>query len=127
MKTLNIAGIAQGYVHLLRVVGIAWGLIYFVVGAASSFTIGINDTWRSIALLFLIFLLPLPIAVVAVWFPRAAAVALIMCAAFSTVIFISLSGIDDAMTASPGIRWFVPHFSFVLAGRKKATSIVGHS
>jgi hypothetical protein len=31
------------------------------------------------------------------------------------------------MTASPGIRWFVPHFSFVLAGRKKATSIVGHS
>jgi len=127
MKTLNIAGIAQGYVHLLRVVGIAWGLIYFVVGAASSFTIGINDTWRSIALLFLIFLLPLPITIVAVWFPKAAGIALIVCAAFGIVILISLSGIDDAMTASPGIRWFVPHFSFVLAGRKKATSIVGHS
>ena len=129
MKTPNIAGIVQGYTYLLNIVGIVWGLIYLVVGVASSFTIGSNDSWSSIALLFLVFLLPLPITVVAVWFPKATGIALIVSAAFSVVILSFLSGIKETMTASPGIRLFIPHFVFavayILAGWTTKTSQAG--
>jgi hypothetical protein len=65
--------------------GIAWGLFYFGFGAVKSFTMNSNDTWASVALLFGLFLLPLPIAVMAVWRPKLAAKALFVCVAVNVV------------------------------------------
>ena len=69
----------------LKVAGVAWGLIYFVTGAIKSFTLNSNDTWASVALLFGLFLLPLPITVIAAWLPRAAGWALLGCIAVDMV------------------------------------------
>ena len=69
----------------LKTAGITWGLIYFAVGAIKSFTLNSNDTWASVALLFALFLLPLPIAIMAVWFPRVAGKALLGCIAVNAV------------------------------------------
>lgn len=69
----------------LKVAGVAWGLIYFATGAIKSFTFNSNDTWASVALIFALFLLPLPITVIAVWFPRVAGKALLACIAVNLV------------------------------------------
>ena len=69
----------------LKIAGVAWGLIYFATGAIKSFTLNNNDTWASVALLFALFLLPLPITVIAVWFPRVAGKALLSCIAVNVV------------------------------------------
>jgi len=65
----------------LKIGGVAWGLFYFGVGALKSFTMNSNDTWASVALFFGLFLLPLPIAVMAIWRPKLAAKALFVCVA----------------------------------------------
>lgn len=65
----------------LKIAGVAWGLFYLVFGAVKSFTLNSNDTWASVALLFALFLFPLPIALFAFWFPRAAGKALFGCVA----------------------------------------------
>ena len=70
---------------LIKIAGVAWGLIYLAVGAIKSFTFNSNDTWASVALLFALFFLPLPITAIAVWFPRAAGRALLGCVAISVV------------------------------------------
>jgi len=115
MKRHIVEDIPQLFVNLLNLAGISWGLIYVAVGAISSFTLNSIDFWSSVALLFLVFLLPLPITVLAVWFPRVAGIALIVCAAIGVVIAILLSGIKDIVTASPGIRLFIPNFVFAVA------------
>jgi len=69
----------------LKIAGVAWGLIYFATGAIKSFTLNSNDTWASVALLFALFLLPLPITVIAVWRPRVAGKALLACVAVNVV------------------------------------------
>ena len=69
----------------LKVAGIAWGFAYFAFGAIKSFTLNGNDTWASVSLLFATFLLPLPITVIAVWFPRLAGRALLGCIAVNAV------------------------------------------
>jgi hypothetical protein len=93
---------------LVTVIGITWGIIYFVFGLLSSFTINSIDTYSSIALLVLTFLLPLPLTVAAVWFPKTAAVALILCVPISGAIFLLLYGVRETGTAfSRG--FYVPH------------------
>lgn len=69
----------------LKAAGIAWGFIYFAVGAVKSFTLNANDTWASVALLFGLFLLPLPTTVMAIWLPRLAGKALFGCVAVNVV------------------------------------------
>lgn len=69
----------------LKAVGIAWGIFYFTLGAIKSFTLNSNDTWASLALLFALFLLPLPITVAAVWLPKTAGKALLGCVAVSAL------------------------------------------
>lgn len=69
----------------LKAVGIAWGFSYFTLGAIKSFTLNSNDTWASVALLFALFLLPLPITIAAVWLPRTAGKALLGCVAVNAV------------------------------------------
>ena len=62
----------EATIKLLTNAGVVWGLIYFAWGAVSSFTLNSIDFWKSVTLLFSMFLLPLPIALLAIWFPRAA-------------------------------------------------------
>ena len=95
--------------------GIAWGMIYFAVGIISSFTINSIDFWSSITLLVFTFLLPLPITVVAFWFSKSAGIALIISAVLCVAILVYLSGVKDTMTASPGVKFYIPHLIFALA------------
>ena len=67
----------------VKIVAILWGLAYFAVGATKSFTLNSNDTWASVGLLFTVFLLPLPLAIAAVWLPGIAGNLLLACAAAS--------------------------------------------
>ncbi len=69
----------------LKVAGVAWGLFYFGFGAVKSFTLNANDTWASVVLLFGLFLLPLPITVMAIWLPRLAGKALFGCVVVNVV------------------------------------------
>jgi hypothetical protein len=69
----------------IKVASIAWAVIYFVVGAVKSFTLNSNDTWASLVLLFGLFLLPLPITLLAVWFPKFGGVALLGCVALNAI------------------------------------------
>lgn len=67
----------------LKVAGIVWGLVYLAVGAIKSFTLNSLDFWSGVLFLGATFLLPLPIALVAIWFPRVAGKALWGCFAVS--------------------------------------------
>ena len=126
MKVLKFEGLQELPIELLNLAGVAWGLIYFGIGAISSFTLNSIDFWSSVAGLFVIFLLPLPIAVAAFWFPRVAGIALIVCSAIGVVIAVLLFGIKDTVTASPGIRLYIPHLVFavtyILAGQTTKSS-----
>jgi len=70
---------------LFKAAAVGWGLIYFALGAVKSFTLNSNDTWESVVLLFGMFLLPLPIVVIAFWSPRAGGRALLGCVAANVV------------------------------------------
>jgi hypothetical protein len=74
----------------VKVAGIAWGLIYFAVGASKSFTLNSIDFWSGVVFFGATFLLPLPIALVAVWFPRIAGRAMLGCAAVSIAAVVSV-------------------------------------
>ncbi len=74
----------------LKVFGILWGLVYFTVGAVKSFILNANDTWSSVVLLFALFLLPLPITVMALWLPRLAGKALLGCIAVNVVAVVAV-------------------------------------
>jgi hypothetical protein len=63
----------------VKAVGIAWGLIYFVYGSLASLALNNVDFWGSVTILFATFLLPLPLVIVAAWFPRIAGKALLVC------------------------------------------------
>jgi hypothetical protein len=76
-----VGGYVQQHMKYVKVTGLLWGLIYFVMGAVTSFTINSIDFLASLVLLFTLFLLPLPIAFVAVWSPRNADKALLGCLA----------------------------------------------
>jgi hypothetical protein len=74
----------------LKVAGIVWGLTYFMVGALSlppeSIDLaGVVDFWCGLAMLSATLLLPLPIVLVAVWFPKKAGKALMYCVVISAV------------------------------------------
>lgn len=71
--------------RFIKIAGIIWGLIYFAMGAMKSFTLNSNDRWASVALLFGLFLLPLPITIIAAWFPKIGGLALWGCVAIDVV------------------------------------------
>jgi len=109
-------------VKYVKPLAITWALIYFITGALKSFTLNSLDFWASIGLLFFLFLLPLPIAIIGFWFERAAGFLLLLCGLGSLV-----SGVVAALTrasASPSERgtfllfiamWTIPHAVFGLA------------
>ncbi|MDR3412320.1 MAG: hypothetical protein P4L87_15500 [Formivibrio sp.] len=84
----------------LKVAGVAWGLIYFVMGAIFSFTLGSNDFGSGVALFLSTYFLSLPIAILAVWFPRIAHTALLICLQLVLCAGRSLRS-TDALARSP--------------------------
>ena len=105
--------------RLIKIAGIVWGIIYFVIGAVFSFTLGGRDFWSGAVVYVALFFLPLPIAVVAVRFPRPAAIALIVSAtvsvAVSVVSIISQGARPDLAGLCKFTMYHVPHIVFALA------------
>jgi len=103
----------------IKAAGIAWGLIYFAIGAIFSLTLGSVDFWSGAIVYLTLFLLPLPVAVAAVWFPRTAGAALITCAAISvTASAIAVISSGPAPTFAGLCKftmYHVPHLVFAVA------------
>jgi len=107
---------------LIKVAGIGWGLIYFAIGAVFSFTLGNNDFWSGAAVYLALFFLPLPITIVAIWFPRVAGIALISCAVVSVTVsavdVISSGPAPDLAGLCKFAMFHVPHLVFALVYMK---------
>ena len=118
---------------LIKVAGIGWGLIYFAIGAVFSFTLGNNDFWSGAVVYLALFLLPLPISIVAMWFPRIAGVALLACAVVSVMVsavaVISSGPAPDLAGLFKFAMFHVPHLVFALvyikAGRVSKNADTG--
>jgi hypothetical protein len=112
---------------LIKVTGIGWGLIYFVIGVVFSFTLGNNDFWSGAAVYFTLFLLPLPISIIAIWFPRISGIALIVCAtvsiAVSAVDVISSGPAPDLAGLCKFAMFHVPHLVFALVYMKAGRAL----
>jgi len=115
----------------LKAAGIAWGLIYFALGAVNSFTLNSNDTWASVALLFGIFLLPLPIVVVTLWSPKAGGSALLGCVGVNVVAMAAVIARHTYRFSDVGrlflviVLYNIPHlfFGVTLLAEKRADPI----
>jgi hypothetical protein len=103
----------------VKVAGIACGLIYFLIGTAFSFTLGNEDFWSGVAVYLALFLLPLPIVLAAVWFPRHAGKALIACAAVSVTVsmanIVSSGNAPNLAGLLKFMMYHVPHLVFGVA------------
>ena len=120
----------------LKVAGIVWGFAYFLFGAWSSFTLNSIDFWSSVTLLFCLFLLPLPIALVAVWFPRSAGKALLGCVVVSMGVVACIVATDRQFSLGGWISFIAetllfnaPHLLFgsgyIFLGRARTGSDSG--
>lgn len=103
----------------LKISGIVWGLVYLVVGALKSFTLNSLDFWSGVAFLGATFLLPLPIALAAIWLPRIAGKVLFGCFAISMgiVAYIIISDRQFSLGSWMGfiavtLLFNVPHLLF---------------
>ena len=67
--------------RLLQVAGIAWSLIYLVTGYIKAWTLNGNDSFDSTIVLLALFVLPLPLTLMAVWLPKLAGRGLLLCIA----------------------------------------------
>ncbi|MFZ0303078.1 MAG: hypothetical protein WAL75_10345 [Terracidiphilus sp.] len=103
----------------IKIAGAIWGFIYFVIGAKFSFTLGGIDFWSGVTVLLALFLFPLPISIVAVWLPKIAGRALIVCAAVSittSVVTVTSQGNAPNLAGLCKFVMFnVPHLVFALA------------
>ena len=98
----------------LKIAGVAWGLIYFVMGAIFSFTLGSNDFWSGVTFFLSTYFLSLPIAILAVWFPRIAGTALLVCIAAS-VAAIATGVPEKGMSVLTIALNDVPNLAFAMA------------
>ena len=117
----------------LKISGIVWGLVYLVVGALKSFTLNSLDFWSGVVFLGATFLLPLPIALAAIWLPRIAGKVLFGCFAVSmgVVAYIVISDRQYSLGSWMGfiavtLLFNVPHLLFgagyILLGRVRRGS-----
>jgi hypothetical protein len=101
---------------LVKACGVVWGIIYFLIGAVFSFTLGNNQFWTGATVYLCLFFLPLPISVMAFWLPRISGVTLIVCAAVSVIvsgISAALSGpVPDLAGLFKFAMFHVPHLAF---------------
>jgi hypothetical protein len=99
-----------------------WGVIYFVVGLLKAFTLNSVDFWTSVVVLFCVFLLPLPVAMAAIWLRKPAGFALLGCVAaglvaagVAAVTRASDSQSDSLIFLATIAMWMIPHVVFALA------------
>jgi hypothetical protein len=99
-----------------------WGVVYFVVGLLKAFTLNSVDFWTSVVVLFCIFLLPLPIAIAAIWLQKFPGLALLACVAVgllaagvAAVTRASASQSDRLIFLATIAMWLIPHLVFALA------------
>jgi hypothetical protein len=118
----TLEAVRRNQMKYIKILGIVWGLIYFAMGATKSFTLNSNDTWASVALLFALFLLPLPLAIAAVWLPGIAGKALLGCIAASIASVVSVvASRHPSPLADKGrfiafiVLYNIPHVFFGLA------------
>jgi len=98
----------------VKVAGVAWGLIYFVMGAIFSFTLGSNDFWSGVTFFLSTYFFALPIAILAVWFPRIAGTALLICIAAS-VAAIAVAVPEKGMSVLRIAINDIPNLAFAVA------------
>jgi len=106
----------------VKAFAITWALVYFVTGILKSFMLNSIDFWTSVALLFCLFVLPLPIVIVGLWFQKTAGFALLLCGAAGLVAGLvaaltraSASASDRGTLLSFIAIWTIPHAAFGLA------------
>lgn len=101
---------------LIKSCGVVWGIIYFLIGAVFSFTLGSNQFWAGATVYLCLFLIPLPISVMAFWFPRISGVTLIVCAAVSVIVSGISAAVSGPVPDPAGLFKFamfhVPHLVF---------------
>ena len=83
--------------YAVLVLGVIYGTVAFVIGIAASFTLNGIDLVESFVVLVMGFLAILPIAIAAIWKPRASAVLVAIC----------LLGVECAGYANDGFRGVV--------------------
>ncbi len=98
----------------LKIAGVAWGLIYFVMGAIFSFTLGSNDFWSGVTFFLSTYFLSLPITILAVWFPRIAGKALLVCIAAS-IAAIAVAVPEKGMSVLSIAINDIPNLAFAVA------------
>jgi hypothetical protein len=115
--------------RVMKALGIGWGLVYFMIGVVFSFTLSSRDFWSGAIVYLALFLLPLPIACVAVWFPRFAGMALFLCALVSITVSVISAISSGSATDIAGICKFamyhVPHFVFAVIYIKTGRAMKG--
>lgn len=106
----------------VKALAILWGLVYFVVGYLKAFTLNNVDFWTSMVALFAIFLLPFPIAIMAIWLQRIAGFALLVCAAAGMINAVIAASMWSSTSFTDKSRfllfiamWLIPHLIFALA------------
>lgn len=111
--------------NLIKACGVIWGIIYFLVGAVFSFTLGNNQFWTGAIVYLGLFLLPLPISVIAFWLPRISGVALLVCAAVSVIVSVVSAVLSGPVPDPAGLFKFtmfhVPHLEFAAVYLKAAS------
>jgi hypothetical protein len=104
----------------LKAAGISWSIVYFLVGAIKSLSFNSRDTWVTVVLFCTLFLLPLPIAIAAVWFPRASGKALLLCVvtSFAALVWLpsqpNLTFVDICIGLVRFMAYNIPHVVFGL-------------
>ena len=81
LRMTQLSGDLESRVKPLKVTGILWGLIYLVTGYIKAWTFNGNDSFDAAAVLLALFVLPLPITLMAVWFSKLAGRSLLLCVA----------------------------------------------
>lgn len=112
----------------LKIAGVAWGLIYFVMGAIFSFTLGSNDFWSGVTFFLSTYFLALPLSILAVWFPRIAGTSLLVCIAASVAAIATgvpdkgISVLSIALNDIPNLAFAV---AYIMLGRASKNSDAG--
>jgi hypothetical protein len=105
----------------ITVLGIIWGLVDFLFGLASSFTLNGNDFVAWLLALFLGFLAVLPVAILAAWSPTTSAALLLVCVVVVECVGFAVGGFRRA--AGMGLTLALPDIvlicGYVYVGRAR--------
>lgn len=83
-------GLVDGFATTILALGIGWGVVAFFQGLIASFTLNSIHLAESLAAIIFGFLIVLPIAIVAVWWPKASVALLAL-----SFVLVEISGFAD--------------------------------